>query len=229
MRCSPTGGSSPTWISRATIAPVSASIPVARRRAGFGAPPSANTIWSTPVTEQDTRTTDADGHAIDDWALLTVTTVAAGPYVTVYTRGMPEYAVKHNDSYWDEACLIVSTPPTATPLPTNTPTETPSVTDTPVPTETPLPTETPTATLTPTEAPTATATVAPTDTLAPTDTPTAVVESTDTVAAPAATITAVAETEAAPTATGGDRTPIYIGAVALIILALVGPRLLRRR
>ncbi len=97
---------------------------------GFGAPPSANTIWSEPVTEQNTRTTDADGYAIDDWALLTITAVASGPYVTVYTRGMPEFAVKHNDSYWDEACLVVSTPPTATPLPTNSPTETPSVTDT---------------------------------------------------------------------------------------------------
>ncbi len=190
--------------------------------AGFGAPPSENTVWSAVVTEDDTRTTDANGYAIDDWALLTVTTIAQGPYVTVFTRGMPEYAVKHNDSYWDDACLVVSTPPTATPLPTNTPTETPSVTATPLPTETPAATETPlpTKTAVPTAEPTATATAEPTATLEPSPT----TEPTATVAA------AVEPTEpAAPAESAGNSTPLIIGGVALVILAIVGPRLLRRK
>jgi len=36
--------------------------------------------------------------------------------VTVYTRGQPEFAVKHNDSFWDTACLTaggVAIPPGA--------------------------------------------------------------------------------------------------------------------
>ncbi|HHX64859.1 MAG TPA: hypothetical protein GX702_08240 [Chloroflexi bacterium] len=159
--------------------------------ATFGAPPSEQTVWSASITETDTRTTDAEGHAIDDWALLTVSTIARSDHVTVYTRGQPEFPVKHNDSYWDDACLTVQpasatapeviAPPTET---DETPTEAPAEAEEPTVTQEPAdetpatpepPTATPTATdmpepptATPTEIPpTATSTVATAPTEAP--------------------------------------------------------------
>lgn len=115
---------------------------------GFGSLPSSNTVWSGTINEFDVRH-EVDGIIDDHWAQLTVSTIAQGDYVTVYTRGMPEYPVKHNDSFWDDACLYSEAPPAPTAAPTNTPTETPIATETPVPTETPLPTEIPPATETP--------------------------------------------------------------------------------
>lgn len=131
--------------------------------AAFGAPPSENTVWSAPITDFETRTKDANGKDIDAWVLLTVSTIAQGDYVTVYAKGQPEYPVKHNDSFWDDACLIVEKAPTATPKPTEPVTATsvpPTATPLP-PTETPIP---PTATAIPptaTPEPSATATALP--------------------------------------------------------------------
>lgn len=90
--------------------------------AGFGAAPSANTVWSAPVLDSQTRTKDANGRDVDGWVQLTVSTIAQGPYVTVYSKGQPEYPVKHNDSYWDDASLISEkasavAAPAATPRP----------------------------------------------------------------------------------------------------------------
>ena len=113
---------------------------------GFGSSPSPNTVWSEPVTDFETRTTDAQGHEIDAWVQLSVSTIAQRDYVTVYTMGQPKYPVKHNDSFWDDACLVMVVPPTPTPLP---PTLTPTATIPPTPTDTPLPTATPMATATP--------------------------------------------------------------------------------
>ena len=62
---------------------------------GVGAPPPSTVIWSEPIM------------TYDDWTQLSVQTAAQAEYVTVYTRGQPEFAVKHNDSFWDTTCLTV--------------------------------------------------------------------------------------------------------------------------
>lgn len=86
---------------------------------------SPNVIWSPQVKEYN------------QWVQLQVMAVAQSSTVTVFTRGAPLYRVKHNDSYWDEASVIASAPPTPPPVP---PTSTPR----PTPTLTPWPTFTPT-------------------------------------------------------------------------------------
>jgi hypothetical protein len=64
--------------------------------AGMGAPPPASVVWSAPSM------------ATDDWVPLSVSTVARAQTVTVYARGAPEWPVKHNDSFWEDACLEVT-------------------------------------------------------------------------------------------------------------------------
>jgi hypothetical protein len=91
---------------------------------------SGNVVWGQPVT------------SCNEWVLLSVTTVAKSSTVTVFARGEPEYRVKHNDAYWDDASLTVQAPPTATPRP---PTSTPRPTNTPAPTPTFTPTPVPDA------------------------------------------------------------------------------------
>ncbi|MEO8084010.1 MAG: hypothetical protein ABI780_09320 [Ardenticatenales bacterium] len=61
----------------------------------MGSPPPSTVVWSAPV-----RTVDA-------WVNLAVSTVAKGGAVTVYTHSSVEFPVKHNDSFWDDACLRV--------------------------------------------------------------------------------------------------------------------------
>jgi uncharacterized repeat protein (TIGR01451 family) len=122
-------------------------------------PYSDQIIWS-----------DAIEH-YDEHVQLSVTAVAQADHVTVFTKAAPEWCVKHNDSYWDDARLIIHLPfkvflPLVVKYPTPTPTATSTITPTPTPTSTSMPTYTPTDTLTP--SPTAT----PTDTLTPTSTPT---------------------------------------------------------
>jgi len=89
----------------------------------------------------------------DEHVWLSVTAVAQADHVTVFTKAAPEWCVKHNDSYWDDARLITPLPfkvflPLVFKNPTPTPTATSTVTLTP--TETTTPTATPTATSTPT-------------------------------------------------------------------------------
>ncbi len=152
--------------------------------AGPTAPLPASIVWSEPVVDFQTRQKDEQGRPIDTWVQLSVTARAETDAITVFTRGNPEFAVKHNDSFWDDACLIVVAPtprPTNTPAPTSTATETPVPTETatalPSPTDTPVPTETatavpPTATQPPTATPRPpTPTPAPTLTPTPTQTP----------------------------------------------------------
>jgi hypothetical protein len=123
---------------------------------------SGNIVWSDPVM------------SCNQWVNLSVSTVAQADRVTVFARGAPEFRVKFNDSYWDDA-VLTAVAPTPTPRP---PTNTPRPTDTPVPTDTPLPTATytpiPTSTPTPTpmDTPTPTMTPTPTHTPTPTETPT---------------------------------------------------------
>lgn len=218
---------------------------------GFGAPPSDATVWSAPVTEFDTRR-EENGVMYDAWVQLEVSTIAQGEWVTVYTRGMPEFAVKHNDSFWDDASLISVTAPTATPRPTDTPTDTPIATDTPEATATPVATETPIATSTPeptatspaTETPEPTATeaatatpepsatpLAPTEapTLAPTATPDSPTEA-PTASPPTATTQPAAQdsTPAAPTTNAGSSSALFLYIGGGVIVAGIVIWLLRR-
>lgn len=131
---------------------------------------SDNIVWSDP-----------NMFAYDAHKQLTLSTTARNNVVTVFLKGVPEFPVKHNDSYWDDVCLqaIVPTntpaPPTSTPIPTDTPTITPTPTDTLTPTSSVTPTNTATLTRTPTNTltPTHTLTVTPlpTATITPTPTP----------------------------------------------------------
>jgi uncharacterized repeat protein (TIGR01451 family) len=101
----------------------------------------------------------------DEHVWLSVTAVAQADHVTVFTKAAPEWCVKHNDSYWDDARLI-------TPLPFEV--FLPLVSKnygTPVPTWTPTATSTPTSTPTETQTLTATPTVTPTPTCPPPATP----------------------------------------------------------
>ncbi len=198
---------------------VSAGIdPYGNTPVGFGAAPSSDTVWSASVDEWDTRWIAENGEQHDLWVQLTVSTIAQSDYVTVYTKGQPEYAVKHNDSFWDDASLVAETPPTATPTMTNTPTLTPIASNTPLPTETATSTLSPTATATLPATATATATatvVPPTATMEP---PTATnVPSTET-AVPSSTATATTTATTADEAEGNGIMLLYGG---LIIIAVV--------
>ena len=100
-------------------------------------------IWSEPVMEYD------------KWLHLCVSGPVLANGVTVWTRSEVEWRVLHNDSYWEDATLVISQPPpTPTPIPTNTPVPT----NTPTPSSTPTPTATSSASPTPTRRPTQTAT-----------------------------------------------------------------------
>jgi len=103
-------------------------------------------IWSEPVMEYDR------------WLHLCVSGPVLSNGVTVWTRSVVEWPVVHNDTYWDDATLVVSQPPatptpppTATPVPTATPTASPMPAATATPAE---PSPTPTAPATPTTTPT---------------------------------------------------------------------------
>lgn len=194
----------------------------------FGAPPPSHTIWSDPVVDHETRITNEEGHEIDAWVQLSVSAIAQEDYVTVYTKGTQEYAVKHNNSFWDDACLIMATPPTATP------------TDTPIPTETAIPTNTRTPTLIPTETATPIATATEEEAPPPTDTPTPSPAPPSPTATP---VVAEGETAAASTSTPhldpptpepttppsaassngkGISSMIYVALAGLVVVMVVG-------
>lgn len=65
----------------------------------------------------------------NQWVQLSVTAQAQGTRVTVFTRGAPQYRVKHNDSYWDDCNLVevgALPAPTPTPAPAPAPTTEPT-------------------------------------------------------------------------------------------------------
>jgi hypothetical protein len=68
------------------------------------------TIWGKEIVDQ-----------CDQWYQVSVTAQAWSDYITVATRGNPQWAAKHNDSSWDDLTLEVSsehgTCPTPTPCP----------------------------------------------------------------------------------------------------------------
>jgi uncharacterized repeat protein (TIGR01451 family) len=128
-------------------------------------PYSEQIIWSNRIEQYD------------EHVQLSVAAVAQADHVTVFTKAAPEWCVKHNDSYWDDARLVMDLPfevflPLIFRNPTPTPTATSTVTPTPTETTTPTPTSTPTPTYTPTDTPTPSPTATPTDTPTPTSTPT---------------------------------------------------------
>ncbi len=137
---------------------------------------SEQIVWSDPIEHYD------------EHVQLSVATEAQADHVTVFTKAAPVWCVKHNDSYWDDARLVIDLPfkvflplvlkyygtpiPTATPTATSTSTPTGTPTYTPTHTLTPSPTVTATSTLTTTTTSTATPTDTPTATPTATATPT---------------------------------------------------------
>jgi hypothetical protein len=210
--------------------------PYGETPAAVGRAPGDRVVWSTAVLDKETRGKDAHGRDTDKWVQLTVTTIAQANYVTVYTKGQPDYRTKHNDSFWDEACVVMAAPPTATPRPTSTPTEaptptstatetptvTPTLTRTPTPTITPTPTHTPTPSITPTETP-----IPPTATLAP---PTVDLAAWTPVPTPGDTPLWPREAPAARTGYGPglDLILLYLGLVAVLVIVILWIRAERR-
>jgi LysM repeat protein len=76
---------------------------------GAADPTSPLVVWSEPAL------------AANQWIALSVTARAQAGQVTVFLRGAPQYRVKHNDSYWDDASLVTVTDVPQTPVPTPTP------------------------------------------------------------------------------------------------------------
>jgi hypothetical protein len=82
---------------------------------GFGAGPSDRTVWSEPVLDRETRRFGHGGLPYDAWVQIEVQARAEADHVTVYMRGQPEFPVRLNVSYWDDACVTVVVPtPAAT-------------------------------------------------------------------------------------------------------------------
>lgn len=120
-----------------------------------GADPWAGTIVWSPALNW-----------YDSWGKQVVEATAQSSTVTVFCKSAPNYPVKHNDTYWDDASLIVleSAQPTATAVPpTATAGTEPSATpaadtatpaaDATTPAPTTIPSETPTPAPSPTCAP----------------------------------------------------------------------------
>ncbi len=108
-----------------------------------GIDPTGNTDpWAGTVAWSGTV------NVYDQWVSVSMEAVAQSSAVTVFLKSAPQYPVKHNDTYWDDAALIVvgDAPPPPSPTPESSPTvaeptPTASPTDEP-PTATPAPTAT---------------------------------------------------------------------------------------
>ncbi len=82
----------------------------------IGLDPTGGTDWTSPNVVWSPY---ADPY--DAYQLFTVEAVAVGTRVTVFLYAAPEYRNDNNDVYWDDASLVVLSPPSPTPRPTNTP------------------------------------------------------------------------------------------------------------
>ncbi len=213
-------------------------------------PFSGNVVWSPEASMTS---------ILDKYGEVSVEATAQNSVITVFMRTNPDFAVKHNDTYWDDASLVLVGPP---PPPTQPPTNTPAPTNTVGPatqtaqalaTDTPLPSpaasNTPELTDTPAASPTASPTRAPTNT--PLPTATLVPSATDTPAAtdtPEATETAAGTEVAAAPTTAPSTTPaaaevepdtgtglpgltvlLAVGGFVLVVLGLVAAAFLLRR
>ena len=215
--------------------------PTGATPAAFGAPLPASVQWSEPLWDISAYGQDEKGNPADLWVPISISAQAQGAWITVYTSGKCKYPTKYNSSFWDDASLTISQPPTPTPRPptaTLPPTATALPTETPLPTETSLPTETPlsTATSGPTSTPTSawtatalpSATPPPTKTLIPTPsrtpTPTVITDIAQKpgVPIPEASYTPVAMQAAADVPAGGfpARLALILTAAVLIFVAL---------
>jgi LysM repeat protein len=95
-------------------------------------PWAGSVVWSQPYA------------FYDQWGQLAVEAVAQADVLTVFMYSAPNYPVKHNDMYWDDAVLVPVgqgnvPPPTAvppTPVPPGTTPESPPATAPPAPTAT---------------------------------------------------------------------------------------------
>ena len=76
----------------------------------MGSHPANSVIWSPDTLTYDT------------WVPLSVTARATGGAVTVFAKGAPEWPVKHNDSWWEDACLVVGGQAAAAPVQAPAPT-----------------------------------------------------------------------------------------------------------
>lgn len=97
-------------------------------------PFSATVVWSSPQ------------RIYDQWFQMSIEANASSNNVTVYVRTEPQFPVKHNDIYMDDAELVALDGQAVTPSPTPEEFEspTPTATKPPVgPTATPSPTNTP--------------------------------------------------------------------------------------
>lgn len=61
----------------------------------IGSHPPGSVVWSEPSM------------VTDQFVNPTVSARATGGAVTAYVKGWAEFPVKHNDSFWDDACLVV--------------------------------------------------------------------------------------------------------------------------
>ncbi len=174
---------------------------------------SPNVIWSEPFMTYDT------------WTELGISAVALNDRVTVFTKGQPEWSVKHNDSFWDDACLVVS----AAEAQAATVTATSVAATTSAPAGSPTPTRTRSATSTPTRmppTPSATLTARPTSTATATPTATATLTRPPTTTprgGPPTTGAATGPPTTTPTpvpAAQATTDPIGVALIALVALAL---------
>ncbi len=97
-------------------------------RVYVGIDPTGGTDWASEAIQWSPSTTRPDR-----WVQLEVAAYTESGHVSVWTRGAPVWPVKHNDSYWDDAELVVlgGTPtPTPTPTSTQTPCPVPQATPT---------------------------------------------------------------------------------------------------
>jgi len=89
------------------------SVSAADMRLQVGIDPTGDTNpWAGTVVWSGTQ------NHYNTWGQLAVDAVAQGNKVTVFMRSAPDYAVKHNDTYWDDAVLEIvgqgAPPPAAT-------------------------------------------------------------------------------------------------------------------
>ena len=99
-----------------------------------GIDPTGGTNFNAPSVVWSPRS-----ETLDQYVQLAVEAKAQAGTVTVFLRGDAEFRVKHNDVYFDDACVTYSAPPPPTPKPTDTPLPTPTPTFTPTPEPTPVP------------------------------------------------------------------------------------------
>lgn len=74
-------------------------------RVMVGIDPTGGTDWSAASVIWGEQRVE-----YDDWIYLSVSAIARGDHVTVFTRSFPEYRVQFNDSYWDDAELYEEAP-----------------------------------------------------------------------------------------------------------------------